>query len=79
MVAHAHSLKPLWSGSGADGVPITWLLELMSWISSDGVRFAFAPLTVALLKRGLVRLGSAEKPALVPISSGVSSIHSAVR
>ena len=27
---------------------------------------------------GLVRFGSAAKPALVPISSGVSSIHSAV-
>ena len=27
---------------------------------------------------GLLRFGSAAKPALVPISSGVSSIHSAV-
>ena len=38
------------------------------------------PFVVALLKRGLVRFGSAEKPdPPPPMISGVSSTHSAVR
>jgi hypothetical protein len=73
-----HALKLSASGSGADGVPITWLLESMRSISSDVLRFADAPLTVALSKTGEVRFGSAAKPAFAPRMSGVSSIHSAV-
>jgi hypothetical protein len=77
-VAQVHALKPSASGSGADGVPITWLLESIRSISSDVLRFADAPLTVALSKTGEVRSGSAAKPAFVPRMRGVSSIHSAV-
>ena len=62
----------------ADGVPITWPFESISCISSDEVRFAGWPLTVARSKAGVVRFGSAAKPAFVPMIKGVSSIHSAV-
>jgi hypothetical protein len=61
-----HALKPSASGSGADGVPITLLLESMRSICSDVLRFAGCPLTVARSKAGEVRFGSAAKPALVP-------------
>ena len=74
-----HALKPSRVAFGADGVPITLLLESTSSISSDELRFAGAPFVVACVNEGFVRLGSAAKPASVPISSGVSSIHSAVR
>jgi hypothetical protein len=50
----------------------------MRYIASEVVRFAGWPLTVARSNAGEVRLGSAAKPAFVPRSSGVSSIHSAV-
>ena len=73
------ALKPSASGSGADGAPITLSLESISWISSEESRFAGCPLTVAFSNTGEVRFGSDAKPASVPMSSGVSSIHSAVR
>src|SRR4051794_19481430 len=57
---------------------MTLPLLSMSWMISGDFRFAGWPFVFALSNAGLVRLGSAAKPALVPISSGVSSIHSAV-
>src|SRR4051794_34438514 len=57
---------------------MTFPLLSMSWMISDDFRAAACPFVFALSKAGLVRFGSAAKPALVPISSGVSSIHSAV-
>src|SRR3954453_11581233 len=77
LLAHVQALKPSCVEFGADGAPITFPPESMSCICSDVCRFAFAPLTLALPNAGLLRLGSAAKPASVPISSGVSSIHSA--
>jgi hypothetical protein len=71
-------LKPSESESGADGVPITFPFESISWISSNCWRFAGCPFTVALSNAGDVSFGSAANPAPVPIRSGVSSIHSAV-
>ena len=59
-------------------IRITFPLPSISCISSEVWRFALTPLTVLLVNAGFVRFGSAAKPALVPISSGVSSIHSAV-
>ena len=72
------SSNPLRAEFGADGTPITLPLESVRSISSAVDSLTAAPLTVPELNAGLVRLGSAAKPALVPISSGVSSIHSAV-
>ena len=78
MEAHAQASNPSALEFGAEGAPITLPFESVRSISSDALRPAGAPLTVAELNAGLVRLGSAANPALVPISSGVSSIHSAV-
>jgi hypothetical protein len=64
------TLNPSASGSGADGVPINPIsvpLESISWISSDELRFAGWPLTVARSNTGEVRFGSAAKPAFVPL------------
>src|SRR4051794_36463967 len=57
---------------------MTFPLLSMSWMISDDFRFAACPFVFALSNAGFVRFGSAAKPALVPMSSGVSSIHSAV-
>ena len=73
------SLKLAASAPGADGVARIWPLLLASCISSAAVSFAVAPLVVAPAKCTVPRFGSAEMPVpLVPISSGVSSIHSAL-
>jgi hypothetical protein len=74
-VAQEQASKPLPAALGADGVPITLLLESISCICSEVVSLTGEPLTAPELNAGLVRLGSAAKPASVPISSGVSSIH----
>jgi hypothetical protein len=71
--------KPSAVAFGAEGVPITAASEEMSWISSEALSPAGRPFTVAAVKDGDVRFGSAANPAFVPIRSGVSSIHSAVR
>src|SRR3954451_23080354 len=52
--------------------------ESVSRIFSDACRPGAAPLTFAPVNGTVLRLGSAASPALVPMSSGVSSIHSAV-
>ena len=77
-MAQAQASNPLPAALGAEGVPITLLFESMSCICSEVVSLTAAPLIVPELNAGLVRLGSAAKPASVPISSGVSSIHSAL-
>jgi hypothetical protein len=76
--AQVQALNPSVSGSGADGAPITLAFESTRSSSSDAFRFAGAPFVVARSNAGVDRFGSAAKPALVPIRSGVSSIHSAV-
>src|SRR6185312_12356990 len=79
LVAQVQALKPSRVEFGADGVPITEPFESISWIASDDWRLAFAPFTVPLVKLGFDRFGSAARPTPpVPISVGVSSIHSAV-
>ena len=72
------ALKPSAVAFGSDGVPITLPFESVSSIFSLATRPAGWPFVVAAVKAGSVSLGSAEKPAFVPIRSGVSSIHSAV-
>src|SRR5437870_1965906 len=55
------------------------VLASTSWIASDALSPALAPLAVALANGTLPRFGRAVKPApSVPINSGVSTIHSAV-
>ena len=54
-MAHAHALKPSRVAFGADGVPITRLLESTSSISSDALRFAGAPFVVARVNDGFAR------------------------
>jgi hypothetical protein len=61
-----------------EGAPITLLFESMRSICSDVLSFTGALFVAPRSKPGFVRLGNAAKPAFVPISSGVSSIHSAV-
>ena len=78
MEAHAQSSNPSAVEFGADGAPITLPFESVRSSSSEAFRPAEAPFTVADVNAGFVRFGSAAKPASVPISSGVSSIHSAV-
>src|SRR5205807_5281567 len=77
-LAQVHAEKPSCVALGADGAPMTLPLESMRSICSGVCRFALAPLVLADVKAGLVRFGSATKPAFAPSSSGVSSIHSAV-
>src|SRR5205814_6393175 len=78
VVAQAQTPKPSRSASGADGAPMTWLLLSISWISSDDLRPAGAPLTVPESNAMFDRFGSGARPTVVPISSGASSIHCAV-
>src|SRR3954469_1861917 len=78
VVAHAQRANPLRWGSGADGVPMTLPLVVVSRIRSAALSWAAARLTFA--RSNVVRdsLGRSARPALVPITIGVSSIHSAV-
>src|SRR5258708_40291414 len=78
VVAHVQAPNPSASESGADGAPITLPFESIRSICSEDVSLTAAPLVVPRSKFGFDRFGSDAKPALVPISSGVSSIHSAV-
>src|SRR3954449_923983 len=78
LVAHVQALNPSACASGPDGVPITLPLEAVRTISSDAFSPAAAALVLARSNRGLVRFGNEARPAPVPMSSGVSSIHSAV-
>ena len=74
-----HRPKPSRRESGADGVPITRPLPVATKIRSERFRCALAPLTLALSKVVRDRFGSEARPASVPMMSGVSWIHSAVR
>jgi ABC-type Na+ transport system ATPase subunit NatA len=78
LVAQVQASKPLCAALGPDTEPITLPLESVRSSASEAERLAEAPLTVPLVNAGLDRFGSDANPASVPISSGVSSIHSAV-
>src|SRR3954451_18884158 len=78
LLAQVQAEKPSCVAFGADGAPMTLPFESMRSICSAVTRLALAPFVLAEVNAGLLRFGSAAKPALVPSSSGVSSIHSAV-
>ena len=78
LVAHVQASNPLCAALGPDTEPITLPLESVRSSASEAERLAEAPLTVPLVNAGSDRFGSDANPASVPISSGVSSIHSAV-
>ena len=79
MVAHAQSLNASPEALGAEGVAIGAPAESMSCTASAGARLAFAPFTVAWVKPTVDRFGRAEMPVPeLPMTTGVSSIHSAV-
>ena len=76
--AQVQASNPSAVAFGAEGAPITLPFESIRSSSSEDLRLAGWPLVVAEPNAGFERFGSAAKPAFVPISSGVSSIHSAV-
>ena len=78
LVAQVQASNPSAVAFGAEGVPITLPFESVRSSSSEVLSPAGWPFVVAEPNAGFERFGSAAKPALVPISSGVSSIHSAV-
>jgi hypothetical protein len=78
LVAHAQTANALRSELGADGVPMTLPLEVVSRIRSAALSWAAAPFTFARSNVVRERVGRSARPAFVPITIGVSSIHSAV-
>src|SRR6185437_6498975 len=79
VACQTQSLKLSPAGPGADGVATTVPLLVTSCISSIVWKSGVAWLSVALVNPTVPRLGMAARPVPpVPISSGVSSIHSAV-
>jgi hypothetical protein len=77
VLAQAHSLNPSPVAFGADGAPLTAPLESVR--STPSVVFRFRRAVGGRAgERGIGEARQRRNPALVPISSGVSSIHSAV-
>src|SRR5207247_9621321 len=80
LLAYVQSLNPSVSLSGADGVASTFPLTSTSWIASDAFRPAFAPFVCPRSKVTVESFGSGPTLTfpLLSITTGVSSIHSAV-